>query len=77
MQKNVQMTFRQDVYDDIMALADEMNCPPEAAVSYAVRMIYACIQEGLLTNIRESSHQERKFTGTMGKVLAFPDKKIE
>lgn len=75
MQKNVQITVRQDVYDDIMALAEEMNCPPEAAVSYAVRMIYACIQEGLLTNISESPQEETKPTGTMGKVLTFPGRK--
>ncbi len=75
MQKNVQMTLRQDVYEDILALADELNCPPEAAVSYAVRMITACIQEGLLTNMDECPEEEEKLTGTMGKVIAFPRKK--
>ena len=72
MDERVSLEISEDVYSDLMELADTLGYPPEAALSYAVRLVSACIKEGLIGDIPAPKPKEE--TGTMGKVLAFPKK---
>ena len=52
----------------------DFGYPPEAALSYAVRLVNACIREGLLTDVParawpQEAHMDR------GKVIEFPGAK--
>ena len=45
------------------------------AVVYAVRLVSACVREGLLRDVPSRAWpREARLTGTGGKVLAFPAK---
>ena len=69
------MTLTKEIDEEISLLADTLGYTREQAALYAVRLVNACIREGLLTDVpgrawpqaahRESVHAER------GKVLAF------
>ena len=51
MRPTITMDIRQETYEELLTLADTLGYPPEAAMSYAVRLVNACIREGLLTDI--------------------------
>ncbi|MFR8178022.1 MAG: hypothetical protein ACLVB5_13495 [Christensenellales bacterium] len=60
--------------DELLTLSETIGYPPEAALSYAVRLVNACIREGLLTDVParawpEEARMER------GKVIEFPGAK--
>ena len=67
----ISLEISEDVYGDLMELADTLGYPPEAALSYAVRLVNACIREGLIGDMPAPKRE----TGEPGKVLAFPNKK--
>ena len=61
-------------YDELLTLSETIGYPPEAALSYAVRLVNACIREGLLTDVParawpQEAHMDR------GKVIEFPGAK--
>ena len=66
----------QDAYEELQNLSDTLGYPPELAATYAIRLVSACIREGLLTDTpsrawpreaRPSSVSE-----TDARVIAFP-----
>ena len=74
MRPKVTMEMEQATYDELLTLSETIGYPPEAALSYAVRLVNACIREGLLTDVParawpEEARMER------GKVIEFPGAK--
>ena len=74
MGQKVTLDLDRDVYDTLTALADSLRFTREAAAEYAIRMIGACMREGLLEDVpaRAWSKEAQLLTGTGGKVIAFP-----
>ena len=70
MRPKITMEIGQDTYDELLTLSETIGYPPEAALSYAVRLVNACIREGLLTDAwPQEAHMDR------GKVIEFPGAK--
>ena len=74
MRPKITMEIGQATYDELLTLSETIGYPPEAALSYAVRLVNACIREGLLTDVParawpEEAHMDR------GKVIEFPSAK--
>ena len=74
MRPKITMEIWQDTYDELLTLSETIGYPPEAALSYAVRLVNACIREGLLTDVParawpQEAHMDR------GKVIEFPGAK--
>ena len=55
MRPKITMEIGQDTYDELLTLSETIGYPPEAALSYAVRLGNACIREGLLTDVAAGS----------------------
>ena len=74
MGRKVTLDLEQDVYDTLGKLADSLGFTREAAAEYAVRLIGACMREGLLEDVpaRAWPKEAQLLTGTGGKVIAFP-----
>lgn len=78
MRPKIAMEILPEVYDELTELAQLLGVPQEAAMSYAVRLVAACIRDGLLTDEpsaawpEEAREMKESCTGTLGKVIAFP-----
>lgn len=75
-----QIAFTKEDYEELLFLSGTLGFPPEMAAQYAVRLVNACIREGLLTDVPEALWPQEaqacvralRSTGTMGKVIDFP-----
>ena len=62
---------------ELSHLSASVGFPPELAALYAVRLVSACVREGLFSDIPQRAWPEEAWaselfdTGTGGKVLAF------
>ena len=61
---------------ELARLADTLGMPQEAALLYALRLVNACIEEGLLPDVKrvlgpQAEESALRSTGTQGKVLHF------
>ena len=76
MRPMITMEIRPETYEDLLKLADTLGFPPEAAMGYAIRLVNACIQEGLLTDlpVPDPPVSKPKAAGG-GKIIAFPTKR--
>ena len=74
MGRKVTLDLNRDVYETLTALADSLGFTHEAAAEYAVRLVGACMREGLLEDVpaRAWPKEAQLLTGTGGKVIAFP-----
>lgn len=77
MRPTITMEIRRETYEELLTLADMLGYPPEAAMSYAVRLVNACIREGLLTDIPmpENAAKPDAAQARGGKVIAFPGRR--
>lgn len=77
MRPTITMEIRRETYEELLTLADTLGYPPEAAMSYAVRLVNACIREGLLTDIPmpENAVEPDAAQARGGKVIAFPGRR--
>ena len=77
MRPTITMEIRRETYEELLTLADTLGYPPEAAMSYAVRLVNACICEGLLTDIPmpENAVKPDAAQARGGKVSAFPGRR--
>lgn len=69
------LKLTQDAHQELMALSDALGFPPELAATYAIRLVNACIREGLLTDVpsRAWPPQARRESVTDdARVIAFP-----
>ena len=74
MRPTITMEIRRETYEELLTLADTLGYPPEAAMSYAVRLVNACIREGLLTDVPARAWPQEARVDR-GKVIAFPGAK--
>ena len=73
------LTLTKEMEKELGLLADTMGFTREAALYYAVRLVNACVREGLLTEERERLWPQEadaglralSCTGTQGKVIKF------
>jgi len=73
------LTLTKDMEKEIALLADSLGFTREAALYYAVRLVNACVREGLLTDVPERLWPDEAKagvralagTGTQGKVIEF------
>jgi len=73
------LTLTKDMEKEIALLADSLVFTREAAMYYAVRLVNACVREGLLTDVPERLWPDEAKagvralagTGTQGKVIEF------
>ncbi|MFQ9449191.1 MAG: hypothetical protein ACLR4A_19285 [Christensenellales bacterium] len=75
MRPKITMEIGQATYDELLTLSETIGYPPEAALSYAVRLVNACIREGLLTDVPTPARGRRKRTWIGAKVIEFPGAK--
>lgn len=77
MGRKVTLDLDRDVYETLDALADSLGFSQEAAAEYAIRLVGACVREGLIEDIpaRAWPGEAQLLTGTGGKVIAFPRRK--
>ena len=81
MRPKITMEIGQATYDELLTLSETIGYPPEAALSYAVRLVNACIREGLL-KIKalmiplweDISHKIIKNTDTDSEVMCMKNK---
>jgi len=72
-----QITLTEDTHKELARLAGRLSVPQEAALYYALRLVNACIDEGLLPDVRDALRDAGeadtglRSTGTQGKVLHF------
>ena len=74
MRPKITMEIGQATYDELLTLSETIGYPPEAALSYAVRLVNACIREGLLTDVPASAWPQEAHMDR-GKVIEFPGAK--
>ncbi|MDO5300395.1 MAG: hypothetical protein Q4F18_13270 [Clostridia bacterium] len=76
--RKITVELAQDTYEELLSLADSLGFSPEMAAVYAIRLVNACVREGLLEDVparawpREARVDLLPSTGTSGKVIAFP-----
>ena len=77
MRPTIPMEIRRETSEELLTLADTLGYPPEAAMSYAVRLVNGCIREGLRTDIPlpENAAKPDAAQARGGKVIAFPGRR--
>ena len=73
------LTLTKEMDKELTLLADSMGYTREAALYYAVRLVNACVREGLLTDTPETLWPDEAHDGifalgganTQGKVIEF------
>lgn len=77
MGRELTLTLTSEDARELAHLCAAVGFPPELAAIYAVRLVSACVREGLFADAPGAWPQEAQLpglfdTGTGGKVLAFP-----
>ncbi len=69
----VTLNLDADTQERLEMLGESLGFSPELAAVYAIRVMSACVQEGLLEDVpaRAWPAQAQLPTGTLGKVIAF------
>ncbi|MBR2942989.1 MAG: hypothetical protein IKB82_06280 [Clostridia bacterium] len=75
-----EIILTKETQEELACLSDTLGVPQEAALFYALRLVNAVIEEGLLPDVRGAlctpQHaQQMRSTGTQGKVLDFKRRK--
>lgn len=79
MRAKVTMEITQEASEELEALSGYLGWPQEAALLYALRLVNACIREGLIGDVpgRAFPGQATPKRDTGGRVLAFPARKAK
>ena len=74
MGRKVTLNLDADTRERLSELAGALGCSDELAAIYAVRLVSACVREGLIEDVpaRAWPTEAQLLTGTGGKVIAFP-----
>ena len=74
MRQTLTLELDDELCGELGRLAQSLGFSMEAAAEYAVRMICACVREGLIADVppRAWPRDAQLLTGTGGKVLSFP-----
>lgn len=75
MERKLSLELAPDTLEALAFLAESLGFPEEAAAEYAIRLVSACVREGLLTDVParawpKEAQLPRK-GGAQGKVIAF------
>ena len=67
----------EDTYEELLALSQAVGFSPEMTAEYAIRLVSACVREGLIEDVpaRAWPREAQLLTGTGGKVIDFPPAK--
>ena len=71
------LRLTQDAYEELQNLSDTLGFPPELAAVYAIRLVSACIREGLLTDVPDRAWPQEARPQSVsggGQVISFPGK---
>ncbi|MBP3522774.1 MAG: hypothetical protein J6M56_04300 [Clostridia bacterium] len=73
MGRRVTLDLDEQTLDKLDALADSLGFTQEMAAIYAIRLVSACVEEGLLADVpaRAWPREAQLLTGTGGKVIEF------
>ena len=73
MGRRVTLDLDEQTLDKLDALADSLGFTQEMAAVYAIRLVNACVEEGLLADVpaRAWPREAQLLTGTGGKVIEF------
>ncbi len=77
MRRKLSLELEQDTRRELAFLADSLGYPEEMAAVYAIRLVSACVREGLLADVpaRAWPREARLAGAGEGKVLAFAPKR--
>ena len=73
MGRRVMLNLDGETLDKLDALAESLGFSQEMAAVYAIRLVSACVEEGLLADVpaRAWPQEAQLLTGTGGKVIEF------
>ena len=73
MGRRVTLDLDEQTLQKLDALADSLGFTQEMAAIYAIRLVSACVEEGLLADVpaRAWPREAQLLTGTGGKVIEF------
>lgn len=79
MKRKLTIELEEDTDEELSALARALGFSREAAALYAVRLVNACVREGLIADVpaRAWPREAQLLTATGGKVLSFSQTKRE
>ena len=74
MGRRVTLDLDEQTLGKLDALADSLGFTQEMAAVYAIRLVSACVEEGLIADVpaRAWPREAQLLTGTGGKVIEFP-----
>lgn len=74
MQQTITLNLDRDTCEKLQALSDSLGFSQEMAAVYAIRLVSACVSEGLIEDVpaRAWPKEAQLLTGTGGKVIDFP-----
>ncbi|MBR5559992.1 MAG: hypothetical protein IKU73_01100 [Clostridia bacterium] len=77
MQHRLTLELPEDTYEELLALSHAVGFSPEMTAEYAIRLVSACVREGLIEDVpaRAWPKEAQLLTGTGGKVIDFPPAK--
>ena len=77
MGRKVTLNLDADTERKLLQLADALGYPPDLAAVYAVRLVSACMREGLIHDMpaRAWPKEAQALTGSGARVLHMPAKK--
>ena len=77
MRQTLTVELDADTHEELLLLAQSLGFPKEAAAEYAIRLVCACVREGLIKDVppRAWPKEAQLLTGTGGKVLDFQKRK--
>jgi hypothetical protein len=77
MGRKVTLNLDADTEKKLLQLADALGYPPDLAAVYAVRLVSACMREGLIHDMpaRAWPEEAKALTGGGARVLRMPMKK--
>ena len=68
-----QIALNEETYEELLSLSALLGFSPERTAHYAVRLVSACVEEGLLADVpaRAWPREAQLLTGSGGKVIEF------
>lgn len=73
MQRRITLELMEDTYEELLELSQAVGFSPEMTAEYAIRLVSACVREGLIDDVpaRAWPKEAQLLTGTGGKVIDF------
>ncbi|MDO5378789.1 MAG: hypothetical protein Q4G52_10690 [Clostridia bacterium] len=81
MRRKLSLELTQDTLAELAFLSESLGFSEELTAEYAIRLVSACVREGLLTDVPARAWPKEaqllRATGAQGKVLAFSPRREE